>query len=103
MDDAIRHAAFTRRYGRSIILALVRGGIILGGYAILDIKTFARLCSVSQSLTPAQRAQLMSIVECSYQQLKTPIWESLAALGLVRLDGNKYIATEDGRYVATLR
>jgi len=70
---------------------------------MLDIKTFARLCSVSQNLTPAQRAQLMSIVECSYQQLKTPICESLAALGLVRLDGNKYIATEDGRYVASLR
>ena len=103
MDDAIRHAVFTRRYGRAIILALVRGGIILGSYAILDIKTFARLCSVSQSLTPAQRAQLMSIVECSYGQLNTPICESLAALGLVRLDGNKYIATEDGRYVATLR
>jgi hypothetical protein len=69
----------------------------------MDIKTLDRLCSVSESLTPMQRAQLMAIVLCRYQQLNTSICESLMALRLVRPAENKYVATEDGRFVASLR
>jgi hypothetical protein len=53
-------------------------------------------------LTPAQRDYLTKIAECHYQQLSAPVCESLVDLGLVRLDGKRFIATEDGRYVASL-
>jgi hypothetical protein len=69
----------------------------------LDIKTFDRLCSVFQSLTPEQRGQLVAIAHGRHQQLNMPICQSLAALELVRLAENKYVATEDGRFVASLR
>jgi len=69
----------------------------------MDIRTLARLRSVYQSLTPAQQAQLLAIVQCRIDVIITPVCESLAALGLVRLNENKYMATEDGRYVASLR
>ena len=72
----------------------------------VDIRTLARLRSTYQALTPAQRVQLKSIVECQYQELSAPDCEILVSLGLVRLDGdqywNEYIATEDGSYVARL-
>ena len=69
----------------------------------MDIRTLARLRSVCQSLTPAQQAQLLAIVQCRIEVIITPVCESLVALGLVRLNENKYMATEDGRYVASLR
>ena len=72
----------------------------------MKIATLARLRGIYQGLTLAQRAQLMAIVQCDYQQLTIPVCESLVAFELVRLDGdkywNKYVATEDGRYVASL-
>jgi hypothetical protein len=69
----------------------------------LDIKTFDRLCNVFQNLPPEQRAQLVAIAHGRSQQPNTSICDSLAALGLVRLVENKYIATEDGRVVSSLR
>ena len=72
----------------------------------MKIATLIRLRGIYQGLTLAQRAQLMAIVQCDYQQLTAPVCESLVALELVRLDGdkswNKYVATEDGRFVASL-
>ena len=76
----------------------------------MKIATLARLRGIYQGLTLAQRAQLMAIVQCDYRQLTMPVCESLAALELVRLDGDKYwdkywdkyVATEEGRYVASL-
>ena len=68
----------------------------------MKIVTLARLRGIYHALTMAQRAQLMAIVQCDTQQLTTPVCESLAALELVHPDGHKYVATEDGRYVASL-
>jgi hypothetical protein len=58
---------------------------------------------VCQSLTPAQHAQLWAIVQCDQKQVNTPICESLVALGLVRVEGDRYVTTHDGSYVASLR
>ena len=69
----------------------------------MDISTLSRLRSIYQSLTSAQHAQLMAIAQCDNQQLSMPLCESLVTLGLIRLDGNKYFMTEDGRYIASLR
>jgi len=69
----------------------------------VEIRTLARLRNINQHLTSTQRAQLVAIAQCHYQQLIAPIRESLANLGLVRLDGNRYLTTEDGRYIASLR
>jgi len=72
----------------------------------VKIAESARLRGIYQGLTLAQRAQLMAIVLCDNQPISTPVCESLVALKLIRLDGdeywNKYVATEDGRYVASL-
>ena len=69
----------------------------------MDISTLSRLRSIYHGLTSAQHAQLMAIAQCDSQQLSMPLCESLEALGLIRLDGNKYFMTEDGRYIASLR
>ena len=68
----------------------------------MKITTLARLRGIYQGLTPAQRAQLKAIVECQHEQRNAPVCESLVDLGLARLEGDKFIATEDGRYVASL-
>ena len=72
----------------------------------MKITELARLRGIYQGLTLAQRAQLMAIVQCDYRQLTMPVCESLVALDLIRVDGdqywNKYVATEDGRYIASL-
>jgi len=72
----------------------------------VKIAELARLRGIYEGLTLAQRAQLMAVVQCDKQPLTMPVCESLVALGLVRLDGdeysNKYVATEDGRYIASL-
>ena len=69
----------------------------------MDISTLSRLRSIYHGLTSAQHAPLMAIAQCDSQALSMPLCESLVALGLVRLDGNKYFLTEDGRYIASLR
>lgn len=69
---------------------------------IVKIVELAPLRLIFQGLTLAQRAELQAIVECRYQQLSAPVCESLVALGLARLEGNKFIATDDGRYVVSL-
>jgi len=72
----------------------------------VKIGTLARLRGIYVDLTLAQRAQLMAIVQCDNQPLTLSVCVSLVALELVRLDGDKYwnnyVATEDGRYVASL-
>jgi len=74
-----------------------------GKRRFVDISTLSRLRSIYQVLTSAQHAQLMAIARCDNQQLSMPLCESLVALGLIRLAGNKYFMTEDGRYIASLR
>ena len=72
----------------------------------MKIAELARLRGIYQGLSLAQRAQLLAIVHCDKPPMTTPVCESLVALGLVRLDGdeywNSYVATEDGRYIASL-
>ena len=72
----------------------------------MKIATLARLRGIYEHLTLAQRAQLMAIVQCDNQPLSASVCESLEALELICVDGdecwNKYVATEDGRYVASL-
>ena len=72
----------------------------------MKIAELARLRGIYQGLTLSQRAKLMAIVQCDYQPANTPVCQSLVALELVRLDGdnywNRYVATEDGRYIASL-
>ena len=68
----------------------------------MNISTLSRLRSIYRGLTSAQHAQLMAIAQCD-NQLSMPLCESLVTLGLIRLDGNKYFMTEDGRYLASLR
>ena len=69
----------------------------------MDISTLSRLRSIYQGLTSEQHAQLIAIARCDNQQVSMPLYESLVALGLIRLAGNKYFMTEDGRYIASLR
>ena len=72
----------------------------------MKIAELARLRGIYERLTLAQRAQLMAIVQCDNQPLSMPVCESLVAFELIRLDGDeywhKYVATEDGRYIASL-
>ena len=68
----------------------------------MKITTLVRLRGIYHALTLTQRTQLKAIVECQHHQLSAPVCESLVALGLARFDGNMFIATEDGRYVASL-
>ena len=68
----------------------------------MKIGTLARLRGIYVDLTLAQRAQLMAIVQCDNQPLTLSVCMSLVALELVRLDGEKYLATEYGRFVASL-
>jgi hypothetical protein len=69
----------------------------------VDIRTLARIRGIFQGLTPAQRAQLVVIVQHDDQPLIKPICENLVDLGLVLHDGDNYIPTEDGRFLASLR
>ena len=68
----------------------------------MDNATLARLRSVHQGLTLGQRHYLKVIVESSPEVLGRDLCETLVDLGLVRRDGESFIATEAGRYVATL-
>ena len=69
----------------------------------MNISTLSRLRSIYQGLTSEQHAQLIAIAQCDSQALSMPLCESLVALGLIGLAGNKYFMTEDGRYSASLR
>ena len=84
-------------------LSLTGGRFEAKGKRRVNISTLSRLRSIYHGLTSAQHSQLMAIAQCDYQQLSMPLCESLVTLGLIRLDGNKYFMTEDGRYIASLR
>jgi hypothetical protein len=66
----------------------------------MSITTISSVRNVYRSLTRAQYSQLLAIFQSRDEPLKTPICESLVALGLLRLDGNRYVVTDDGRYLA---
>ena len=72
----------------------------------MEIADLARLRGIYQSLSLAQRTQLRAIAQCGNQPVNAPVCQSLIDLELIRLDAheywNKYVATEDGRYVASL-
>jgi hypothetical protein len=62
----------------------------------------ARLRSVYDGLLPVQRHHLKVIVESRPEVLSVTLCQTLVVLGLVRPDGESFIATEDGRYIANL-
>jgi hypothetical protein len=53
-------------------------------------------------MTYAQRHHLKVIVESKPEVLSVTLCATLVDLGLVRVDGKSFTATEDGRYVASL-
>ena len=62
----------------------------------------SRLRSVYVGLTYAQRDHLKVIVESRPEVLSVTLCGFLVDLGLARVDGESFTATEDGRYVASL-
>ena len=68
----------------------------------VDIATMARLRSMYVGLTYAQRDHLKVIVESRPEVLSVTLCGFLVDLGLARVDGESFTATEDGRYVASL-
>ena len=63
----------------------------------------ARLRSVYVGLTYAQRDHLKVIVESRPEVLSgVTLCRFLVDLGLARVDGESFTATEDGRYVASI-
>jgi hypothetical protein len=70
------------------------------GVKVVDL---TRLRELYLNLTFAQRQYLAWISEAGWCPLNTPVLEDLIRLGLARRDGNKVVATEDGRYVALVR
>ena len=68
----------------------------------MDTATKARLHDIYLCLTIAQRANLKAIVEGRHSGLIEPVCESLVDVGVLRRSGNKFVATDAGRYVVTL-
>ena len=68
----------------------------------VDDATLVRLHSVYDGLSLVQRHHLKVIVESKAEVLSVTLCRTLVDLGLVRADGETFIATEDGRYVAML-
>jgi hypothetical protein len=68
----------------------------------MDKATSARLNDAYSCLTIAQRANLKAVVEGRHSGLIEPVCESLIDVGLLRRSGNKFVATDAGRYVVTL-
>ena len=68
----------------------------------MDSATVARLRSVYNGLSLDQRHHLKVIVEDKAEVLSVTLCRTLVVLGLVRPDGESFIASDDGRYVATL-
>jgi len=68
----------------------------------VDDATLARLHSVYDGLSLVQRHHLKVIVESKAEVLSVTLCRTLVELGLVRPDGESFIATEDGRYIANL-
>jgi len=62
----------------------------------------ARLRYVYDGLTIEQRHHLKVIVESRPEVLSVTLCGFLVDLGLARVDGESFTATEDGRYVASL-
>ena len=68
----------------------------------MDKAVSARLHDMHLRLTIAQRANLKAVVEGRHSGLIEPVCESLIDVGLLRRSGNKFVATDAGRYVVTL-
>ena len=68
----------------------------------MDNATMAKLRSVYNGLSLVQRHHLKVIVEDKAEVLSVTLCRTLVDLGLVRPDGESFIATEDGRYIANL-
>ena len=68
----------------------------------MDDANAARLRYVYDGLTIEQRHHLKVIVEDKAEVLSVTLCKTLAVLSLVRQVGGNFIATEDGRYVASL-
>jgi len=68
----------------------------------MDSATVARLRSVYNGLSLDQRHHLKVIVEDKAEVLSVTLCKTLVVLSLVRQVGGNFIATEDGRYVASL-
>ena len=68
----------------------------------MDDANAARLRYVYDGLTIEQRHHLKAIVEDKAEVLGVTLCKTLVVLSLVHQVGRKFIATEDGRYVASL-
>ena len=68
----------------------------------VDDATLARLHSVYDGLSLDQRHHLKVIVESRPEVLSVTLCGFLVDLGLARVDGESFTATDDGRYVASL-
>ena len=68
----------------------------------MKIVDLARLRTIYHCLTDVQRQYLTSIVAGGPHPLNTPVIEDLIRLGLARRRGDWVVATEEGRYVASL-
>jgi hypothetical protein len=68
----------------------------------MDDANAARLRYVYDGLTIEQRHHLKVIVEDKAEVLSVTLCKTLVVLSLVRQVGGNFIATEDGRYVASL-
>ena len=68
----------------------------------MDKTTSAQLRDLCSCLTIAQRANLKAIVEGRHSGLIEPVCETLVDFGLLRRSGDKFVATDAGRYVVTL-
>ena len=68
----------------------------------MDDANAARLRYVYDGLTIEQRHHLKAIVEDKAEVLSVTLCKTLVVLSLVRQVGGNFIATEDGRYVASL-
>ena len=61
----------------------------------------ARHSSVYARMTRAERHHLTQIIEGRLAGLRDAVCERLRDLGLARRDGISFVATEEGRYVAS--
>ena len=68
----------------------------------MDDANAARLRYVCDGLTIEQRHHLKAIVEDKAEVLSVTLCKTLVVLSLVHQVGGNFIATEDGRYVASL-
>jgi hypothetical protein len=69
---------------------------------IMDKAAISGFHDAYLGLTIAQRRCLKAIIEAQNSALIEPVCQSLVDVGLVRRTGNKFVASDAGRFVVTL-